>query len=34
MHLGGYHTYDALPSMVMRLRAAGLQPTSISDLLD
>jgi peptidoglycan/xylan/chitin deacetylase (PgdA/CDA1 family) len=33
MHLGGYHTYDALPSMVMGLRAAGLQPTSISDLL-
>jgi peptidoglycan/xylan/chitin deacetylase (PgdA/CDA1 family) len=34
MHLGGYHTFDALPSMVMRLRAAGLQPTTISDLLD
>jgi peptidoglycan/xylan/chitin deacetylase (PgdA/CDA1 family) len=34
MHLGGYHTYDALPSMVLRLRAAGLQPTTISDLLD
>lgn len=33
MHLGGYHTYDALPSMVMRLRAGGLQPSSISDLL-
>ncbi len=33
MHLGGYHTYDALPSMVLRLRAAGLQPTTISDLL-
>jgi peptidoglycan/xylan/chitin deacetylase (PgdA/CDA1 family) len=33
MHLGGYHTFDALPSMVMRLRAGGLQPTSISDLL-
>ncbi len=34
MHLGGYHTYDALPSMVLRLRAGGLQPTTISDLLD
>lgn len=34
MHLGGYHTYDALPSIVLRLRAAGLQPTTISDLLD
>ncbi|HYH92913.1 MAG TPA: polysaccharide deacetylase family protein [Candidatus Saccharimonadales bacterium] len=33
MHLGGYNTFDALPSMVSRLRAAGLQPTTISDLL-
>ena len=33
MHLGGYHTFDALPSMVLRLRAGGLQPTTISDLL-
>lgn len=33
MHLGGYHTYDALPSMVLRLRAAGLQPSTVSDLL-
>lgn len=33
MHLGGYHTFDALPSMVTRLRADGLQPTSISGLL-
>ena len=33
MHLGGYHTYDALPGMVLRLRRAGLAPTSISDLL-
>ncbi len=33
MHLGGYHTFDALPSMVLRLRAGGLQPTSITDLL-
>jgi peptidoglycan/xylan/chitin deacetylase (PgdA/CDA1 family) len=33
MHLGGYHTYDALPSMVARLRAAGLQPSTVSDLV-
>lgn len=34
MHLGGYHTYDALPGMVLRLRHAGLTPTTVSDLLD
>ena len=34
MHLGGYHTFDALPSMVRRLRADGLQPSTISDILD
>jgi peptidoglycan/xylan/chitin deacetylase (PgdA/CDA1 family) len=33
MHLGGYNTYDALPSMVMRVRANGLTPASISDIL-
>lgn len=33
MHLGGYNTYDALPSMLARLRAAGLTPTTISDIL-
>ena len=33
MHLGGWNTYDALPSMVQRLRARGLQPTTISDIL-
>ena len=33
MHLGGWHTYDALPSMVARLRAAGLQPTTVTDLV-
>jgi peptidoglycan/xylan/chitin deacetylase (PgdA/CDA1 family) len=33
MHLGGYNTFDALPSMVSRLRANGLQPTTISALL-
>ncbi len=33
MHLGGWHTLDALPSMVSRLRAANLQPTTISALL-
>ena len=33
MHLGGWNTLDALPSMVQRLRARGLQPTTISDIL-
>ena len=33
MHLGGYNTFDALPAMVSRLRAGGLQPTTISGLL-
>ena len=33
MHLGGYRTFDALPAMVSRLRAAGLQPSTISALL-
>jgi hypothetical protein len=34
MHLGGYHTFDALPSMVLRLRAGGLAPSTVSELLD
>ena len=34
MHLGGYHTYGALPGMVLRLRQAGLTPTTVSDLID
>jgi peptidoglycan/xylan/chitin deacetylase (PgdA/CDA1 family) len=33
MHLGGFNTYEALPSMVQRLRARGLEPTTISDIL-
>ena len=33
MHLGGWHTYDALPSMVNRLRNAKLEPTTITSLL-
>jgi peptidoglycan/xylan/chitin deacetylase (PgdA/CDA1 family) len=33
MHLGGWNTFDALPSMVMRLRANGLQPTTVTDLV-
>jgi peptidoglycan/xylan/chitin deacetylase (PgdA/CDA1 family) len=33
MHLGGYNTFDALPAMVSRLRAGGLQPSTISALL-
>ena len=34
MHLGGWNTYDALPGMVRGLVSRGLQPTSISDLVD
>jgi peptidoglycan/xylan/chitin deacetylase (PgdA/CDA1 family) len=33
MHLGGYNTFDALPSMVVGLRARGLTPTSVSQVL-
>lgn len=33
MHLGGYRTLQALPSMIARLRAANLEPTTISALL-
>ena len=33
LHLGGYNTFDALPAMVSRLRAGGLQPSTISALL-
>jgi peptidoglycan/xylan/chitin deacetylase (PgdA/CDA1 family) len=33
LHLGGWNTYDALPSLVSRLRAASLEPTTISALL-
>ena len=32
LHLGGWNTYAALPSMVQGLRGRGLAPTSISDL--
>jgi peptidoglycan/xylan/chitin deacetylase (PgdA/CDA1 family) len=32
LHLGGWTTFDALPSLVARLRAAGLQPTTVTDL--
>jgi peptidoglycan/xylan/chitin deacetylase (PgdA/CDA1 family) len=34
MHLGGYNTYAALPSMILGLRNRGLVPTTISDLAD
>jgi len=33
MHLGGWNTLDALPSMIVRLRAKGLTPTTISAIL-
>ncbi|HEX2767560.1 MAG TPA: polysaccharide deacetylase family protein [Candidatus Limnocylindria bacterium] len=34
MHLGGYNTYPALPSLISGLRGRGLVPTSLSDLAD
>jgi peptidoglycan/xylan/chitin deacetylase (PgdA/CDA1 family) len=33
MHLGGWNTLDALPSMISRLRAHGLKPSTISAIL-
>lgn len=33
MHVGGYNTFDALPSMIVRLRAKGLTPTTITAIL-
>jgi peptidoglycan-N-acetylglucosamine deacetylase len=33
MHLGGYHTLEALPSIVDGLRAKGLEPVTLSELL-
>ena len=33
MHLGGYNTRDALPYMVTAVRAKGINPTSISEML-
>ncbi len=34
MHLGGYHTRDALPSLVSSLRSRGYTLTSLSDMLN
>ncbi|WP_193315115.1 cell wall-binding repeat-containing protein [Nostocoides sp. F2B08] len=33
-HLGGYHTYEALPTIVSTLRAAGYTMTTVSDMRD
>lgn len=33
MHLGGYHTLQALPAVVDGLRAAGLEPVTLERLL-
>jgi putative cell wall-binding protein/peptidoglycan/xylan/chitin deacetylase (PgdA/CDA1 family) len=33
-HLGGYHTYEALPQIVSTLRAAGYTMTTVSDMRD
>jgi peptidoglycan/xylan/chitin deacetylase (PgdA/CDA1 family) len=34
MHLGGYHTRDALPMLISSLRARGYTLTTLSDMLD
>lgn len=34
MHLGGYNTFEALPRIVEALRANGLEPATLSDVLD
>jgi peptidoglycan/xylan/chitin deacetylase (PgdA/CDA1 family) len=33
MHLGGYNTFDALPEMVANLRAKGLEPVTLAEML-
>jgi peptidoglycan/xylan/chitin deacetylase (PgdA/CDA1 family) len=33
MHLGGYHTLEALPDLVAGLRAKGLEPVTLTELL-
>ena len=33
MHLGGYNTYEALPRVVEGLRARGLEPVTLAELL-
>ena len=34
MHLGGYNTLEALPGIVAGLRAKGLQPVTLTELLE
>jgi peptidoglycan/xylan/chitin deacetylase (PgdA/CDA1 family) len=33
LHLGGYHTLEALPEIVATLRSRGLEPVTLSELL-
>ena len=33
MHLGGYHTLDALPGILAAIEAKGLQPVTLTELL-
>jgi peptidoglycan/xylan/chitin deacetylase (PgdA/CDA1 family) len=33
MHLGGYNTFEALPAMVAGLRARGLEPATLAEVL-
>jgi putative cell wall-binding protein len=34
MHLGGYNTLSALPTVVSGIRSKGMHPTALSDMLD
>jgi hypothetical protein len=34
MHLGGYNTLSALPTVVSGIRGKGMHPTALSDMLD
>jgi peptidoglycan/xylan/chitin deacetylase (PgdA/CDA1 family) len=33
MHLGGYNTFEALPQMLANLRAKGLEPVTLAEML-
>jgi hypothetical protein len=33
MHLGGYHTLEALPGILAAVEAKGLQPATLGELL-
>jgi peptidoglycan/xylan/chitin deacetylase (PgdA/CDA1 family) len=33
MHLGGFNTFEALPAMLAGLRAKGLEPVTLGEML-